>query len=154
MGDVADRLWLAYNSFSSEIAVQEDEGPDLRLRFAVRGRGAPPEKAGMALQLCLKEGEELITGTGLRVRLGSEKLTLSPNQIGGRIEHHGWKLSTDATVSLTWPVFPYNPYRGGPEIHLDRAVGVLSAPLTWTPNHAHPAEQTIEFRLSVSRASR
>ncbi|MEN6602670.1 MAG: hypothetical protein ABFD86_09650, partial [Bryobacteraceae bacterium] len=109
MGDAADRLWLAYNSFSSEIAVQEDKDSDLRLRFAIRGRGAPPERAGMALQLCLKEGEELVTGTGLRVRLGPEKLTLSPREIGGRIEHHGWKLSTDAQVSLTWPVFPYNP---------------------------------------------
>lgn len=154
MGDAADRLWLAYNSFSSEIAVQEDKDSDLRLRFAIRGRGAPRERAGMALQLCLKEGEELITGTGLRVRLGAEKLTLSPDQIGGRIEHHGWKLSTDAPVSLTWPVFPYNPYRGGPEIHLERAVGVLSVPLTWPANHTPPAEQTIEFRLSVSRASR
>jgi hypothetical protein len=96
------------------------------LRFAVRGRGAPPEKAGMRCSYA-QGGRGTDYRTGLRVRLGSEKLTLSPNQIGGRIEHHGWKLSTDATVSLTWPVFPYNPYRGGPEIHLDRAVGVFEA---------------------------
>jgi hypothetical protein len=147
MADTVDRLWLAYNSFSSEIVIPAAEGPDLRLRFAVRGRGAPPEKARLALQLCLKEGEELETGAGLRVRLSGERLHLDPAQIGGSLHHHGWTLETRAGTSLDWPAYPYNPYRGGPEISLERAVGVLSVPLNLK------VEKVIEVKLTVPHAA-
>ncbi len=152
MGDIVDRLWVAHNTFSAELILPRPAPSELVLRFVVHGRGAPPEAARLALQLCLKEGEELETGTGLRVRLGRDKLTLGPDQIGGRLRHHGWTLTTDAGVSLEWPVFPYNPYRGGPEIRLDRAIGLLSTPLALKADPAkfvRPSEQTIEFKLAV-----
>jgi hypothetical protein len=40
MGDVADRLWLAYNSFSWMIAVQE-----MKARTSVAIRGPRPRRA-------------------------------------------------------------------------------------------------------------
>ena len=42
---------------------------------------------------------------------------------------------------LTWPVYPFNPYRNGPETDLTHAVGTISVKLT--------GKQTLGFALEA-----
>jgi hypothetical protein len=62
------------------------------------------------------------------------------------------KLKDDAT--LEWPVYPYNPYRNGPETLLKHAVALLQIPLNLKAQKEHwmqPHEHTIELRFQVPR---
>ncbi|HWQ53956.1 MAG TPA: hypothetical protein VN442_09735 [Bryobacteraceae bacterium] len=152
MTDAADRLWLAYNSFFSEIEVPRATGSGMDIRFKISGRGPAPESARLALQLVLHPGEELETAAGVRVRLDQQRVTLNSTEIAGAIRHHGWSIETGADCSLVWPVYPYSPYRNGPETRLDRAVGVLTFPLrlkSEKDRFVRPNEQVISVRLKV-----
>src|SRR5262249_13209050 len=56
----------------------------------------------------------------------------------------------------TWPVYPFGPYRNGPETGLTHAVGALSVPLRVQaqpgsqPSSAHPRTQEIAFTLEAN----
>jgi hypothetical protein len=106
----------------------------------------------LTLQLCLKAGEVLETGTGKRLTLGPDRIELDAADLGGLIRHHGWTLKTDSAARLVWPVYPFNPYANGPETSLHNAVATLSVPvvLKLSPRKAiQPHEQEISFTLSV-----
>ena len=109
MGEGRDRLSLAYNSFFSDLFAESAER-EVKLRFVISGKGHPPEEAFLDLQLVLHPGEVLETGAGKRITLGSERVELGPEQIGGWLGHHGWRLRVDPGARLTWPVEPFNPY--------------------------------------------
>src|SRR5262249_49741275 len=123
-----------------------------RMRFVLTGKGEPADEAALNLQLVLKAGEVLETAGGKKITLGAERVELSPEDLGGSISHHGWTLKVDPTASLTWPVYPFNPYANGPETSLDYAVARLSVPLR-KPGAEHrgfrPAEQEILLDLEV-----
>ena len=80
----------------------------------------------MTLQLVLKPGQTLETGTGRKIILGKDKIELSDEELGGLIRHNGWTLRLPRGMRLTWPVYPYNPYRAKPETELALAIGTLS----------------------------
>jgi hypothetical protein len=153
MNDKEDRLSLAYNTFFSDLYVPAPSEKEVRLRFVMTGKGDPPEEAQLNIQLVLKAGEVLETASGKKITLGTERLELSPDDLGGTIRHHGWTLKADPTASLTWPIYPYNPYQNGPEKTLDYAVGRLSVPLqtrkTTDQRHFRPSEQEILLSLEV-----
>ena len=90
----------------------------------------------------LRSGEILETGGGKRVKLSTEPLRLSPEDIGGWIRHGGWTLKTDAPVELEWPVYPYNPYSARPETGLAHAVGACRLEL-------EPRSQVVDFTLET-----
>ena len=69
------------------------------------------------------------TAAGKKITLGSEQLELAPDAIGGWIRHHGWTLQVDPSAQLIWPIYPFNPYRNGPETDLHHAVAALSIPI-------------------------
>ena len=146
-----DRLSLAYNTFFTDLYVPPPSQHDLQLRFAMTGRGEPPPEAQLNLQLCLKAGETLETAAGRKILLGTERVELGPDELGGWIHHHGWRLKTDPTARLTWPIYPHNPYADAPETTLERAVGVVSVPLQLGANggkHIRPNVQEIYFTLT------
>jgi hypothetical protein len=150
MGDASDRLSLAYNSFFCDLFVPAPSETEQNLRFAITGKGDPPDDARLTLQLCLKPGEVLETAAGRTISLSADRIELPAEAIGGWIRHHGWMLKTDAAAQLTWPVYPFNPYANGPEKSLDHAVGALSVPLQLKPGRfIRPGEQEITFGLSV-----
>jgi len=45
-------------------------------------------------------------------------------------------------MQLTWPVYPFNPYRNKPETDLGQAIGTLSVPLK-------AENQEFQFALDV-----
>src|SRR5262249_40095164 len=100
--------------------------------------------------LCLKAGEVLETANK-KVVLSDERIDLGPEQIGGWIRHHGWTLHVDPTSRLTWPVYPFNPYRNAPETGLAHAVGALSTPLKVKDQPGSQFRtQDISFKLETS----
>jgi hypothetical protein len=154
MGEAADRLSLAYNSFWADLFVPRPDESRLRLRFVINGKGEPPEEARLTLQLCLKAGEVVETGAGRRFTAGAEPIALSPEELGGSLGHHGWSLETPPGARLAWPVYPFNPYADGPETGLEYAVAALSVPLRLKAQpgrYVRPQEQEIAFSISAGR---
>jgi hypothetical protein len=146
MGKDEDQLSLAYNTFFSNLHVPLPS-PERVLLHYVLTRTARQEKAQLNLQLCLKPGEELETAQGL-VTLGTQPLSVGWDLPGGWVRHHGWKLSVDKAATLTWPIYPYNPYSAAPEESLDHAVGVLSVPFKLTrQNEADSGLDKIEISV-------
>jgi hypothetical protein len=151
MGETIDRLSLAYNTFFNDLYVPNPSEKELQFRFVITGKGKPPEEANLTVQLCLKAGEELETARK-KIVLGSERIELSAEEIGGRIRHHGWTMEVGPAARLAWPVYPHNPYTDSPETALEYAVGALSVPLALKEQpgqHVRPHEQEIAFRLTV-----
>jgi dienelactone hydrolase len=149
MSEARDRLGLAYNTFFTELEVATPSENRAAFHFSVVERGRL-EEAQLTLQLCLKAGELLETAKS-RIVLGESRVELKPEEIGGWIRHHGWTLTVDPTARLTWPVYPFNPYRNGPETNLSRAVGALSVPLRPRAKSAgQPRMQEIAFTLEAN----
>lgn len=151
MGEKGDRLSLGYNTFFTDLYVTPSTDA-LSWRFSISGRGRPGPDTRLNLQLCLKSGEALVTESGQRVQLGVEPVELAPDQLGRRIQHHGWTLELPAGATLAWPVYPHNPYTNAPETNIDFAVARLSIPITLKPRpgkyiRAHELE--LPFRLRV-----
>jgi hypothetical protein len=122
------------------------------LRFVISGRGTPAADPRLTLQLCLKAGEPLETGSGKKIAIGSERIELDGPALGGLLRHHGWTLAVDPSARLVWPVYPHNPYADAPETSLDRAVAALSVPLELKPRpgkYVRPREQEIVFKLTA-----
>ncbi|MEX0717157.1 MAG: hypothetical protein WD066_11235 [Planctomycetaceae bacterium] len=149
-GTDPDALTLAYDTFYAVLRVPRPEGGKLRLR-ADLAHTAARQSARMTLQLILHPGEELETAAGGKYVLGEEKLELGPEQLGGWIKHHGWKIELPDTARLDWPVYPYNPYADARETSLSRAVGALWAPVQLRSGGGGPRNvgQRIEFVFDV-----
>jgi hypothetical protein len=152
MSDAQDRLSLAFNTFFSDLYVPAPSDTKVSLRFVITGRGRPGDNPMLTLQLKLKPDETLETGAGRKIVLGSERIDLGPDGLGGWIRHHGWTLRVDPGTRLVWPVYPFNPYANAPEKDLEQAVGALHTPLTLKPEagrYIRPNEQQITFVLEV-----
>ncbi len=152
MADSGDRLSLAYNTFFVDVYPSVTENNAVALRFVISGKGKSPEEARLNLQLCLKAGESLETGTGRKFTLGADRIEVSPEVLGGSVHLQGWTLHADPTARLVWPVYPYNPYADAPESTLEHAVGVLSVPIVLKDDNRRfirPHEQEISFSLEV-----
>ncbi len=150
MNDAQDRLSLAYNTFFSDLYVPTPSERELSLRFVITGRGRPADDPQLTLQLCLKAGETLETGTGRKITLNGERIELQ--DLGGWISHRGWKLKLDPTAKLVWPMYPHNPYSDKPETDIRYAVGALSVPLrlkSQPDRYIRTNEQEIVFGLEV-----
>jgi len=119
MGEEQDRLSLAYNTFFSDLYVSKPSASALQFHFSITGRGRPAEDAQLTLQLYLKQGEALVTGTGRKIMVGRARIDLTPADLGGSILHRGWILNFDPTAYLVWPIYPHNPYTDAPENSVD-----------------------------------
>jgi hypothetical protein len=147
-----DRLSLAYNTFFSDLYITAPTENAISLRFVITGRGRPADDPRLTLQLCLKPGEMMETGTGKKITLGSERIELQPADLGSWISHRGWKLTLDPTAQLVWPVYPHNPYSNSPETDIKNAVGALSVPLRLKSEqgrYIRTNEQEIAFALEA-----
>jgi hypothetical protein len=152
MDEKQDRLSLAFNTFFSDLYMPRPSENELSFRFVISGRGEPAEDPRLTLQLCLKAGEPLETGSGRKVMLGADRVELPPADLNGLIRHHGWTMKVDPTARLVWPVYPHNPYANAPETNIEYAVGALSIPLRLKSRPGHyirANEQEIAFTLRV-----
>lgn len=128
ISDSVDKLSLAYNVFFANILFPRATDHQLDVEVHHFYKWGEAETA-MNIQLMLKSGAELETASGNRYRLGREPLQLDSEAIGGVLRHNGWTIKVPAGSVLRWPVFPFNPYKDGPETELSKAVGRLTIPL-------------------------
>ena len=152
MGERGDSLAVAFNTFFAEVEVAEPTAKSLPFRFVITGRGRPSPESQLTLQLCLKAGEKLETGAGKQVVLGREHIEFGPEDLGGWIRHHGWRLSLDPAARLVWPVYPFHPYTNKLETSLDHAVAALAVPLRLEArqgSYIRPREREISFVLAI-----
>jgi hypothetical protein len=150
MANSEDRLSLAYNTFFNDLYVKAGAG--LSLRFVISGRGTPGPDTRLNLQLCLKSGETLETGSGKKITLGTERVELTAADLQKRIKHHGWTLDLPDGAMLTWPLYPHNPYSDTPETSIAYAVGRLSVPIPLKAQrgrYVRANELELPFRLAV-----
>jgi hypothetical protein len=142
MADERDRLGLSYPTFFGEVEIPTPDVDRLQVRVVVTETGRGRLKEGqLTLQLCLKAGEELETAAST-IKLSDKPLALGPKELGGVIRHRGWTLKVDPTARLTWPVYPFNPYRNKPETELRHAVAALTVPIQVKP----PTRSTLPWR--------
>jgi hypothetical protein len=149
-----DRLSLGYNSFWADVLAPRPQPEKCDFRVAITGVGAPADEPRLTLQLVLKPGETLETGAGRKLTVGSERIELSPEDLGGWIRHHGWTMTFDSTARLVWPVYPWNPYGDAPEKNLGAAVAALTMPLRMKSQPGHsvrPKEQEFAFSISTGK---
>ena len=141
MNEQVDRLALAYNVFFAVLDAPKPSEKQLKFRFATTYKWGDA-LSRFNLQLVLKPGETLETGSGRKIILGKEKIELSGEDFGGLIRHNGWTLHLPPGMRLNWPVYPFNPYRDSPETELEQAIGTLSMPLK-------AEDQELQFMLEV-----
>jgi len=128
MSEKSDRLALAYNAFFATIDVPKPTAKKLTFDIATTYKYGDAVSE-LNLQLVLKPGMVLETGSGKKIKLGEDKIELGDAELGGWIKHNGWTMQIPPGAHLSWPVYPYNPYMGKPEIDLSNAVGRLFIPL-------------------------
>jgi hypothetical protein len=141
MNNVGDTLSLAYNIFYADLVFPRPSGNQLSFKMQTHYKWGDAITE-FNLQLMLTAGEELITGAGKKYVLGTGKLELTDADLGGSIEHHGWKLTLPKGMKLTWPVYPFNPYRDANETEISKAIGRLSIPLK-------QEDEEMQFSISV-----
>jgi hypothetical protein len=141
MNEKMDQLALAYNVFFVVLEVPRPSEKELKFRFITTYKWGDAESR-FNLQLMLKSGETLETGTGKKIILSKEKIELGDEELGGLILHNGWTLHLPPGMHLSWPVYPFNPYRDKPETELAQAIGTLSTLL-------RSENQEFEFSLEV-----
>ncbi len=129
MEEESDRLALSYHTFFAELNVPVPSGKKLEFTFHTTYKWGDAVSK-LNLQLVLKPGQPLVCGNGRQFIPGNDRIELAEEELGGSIQHNGWNLKLPTGASLTWPVYPFNPYSNGPETILEHAVAVLSFPLS------------------------
>jgi hypothetical protein len=128
MEATADRLALAYLTFFGVIEVPKPSPQQIGFRITTTYKWGDASSQ-LNLQLILKAGQTLETGTGIKMMLGRDRIELGDDELNGSIAHNGWRLKVPPGAHLIWPVYPFNPYADAPETELDHAIGILSFPL-------------------------
>jgi hypothetical protein len=141
MGEKSDRLAIAYNTYFAILEVPKPSEKQIKFHFTTTYKWGDAT-SGMTLQLVLKPGEMLETGTGKKLMMGTDKIELGDKELGGMIKQNGWTLHLPPGMHLSWPVYTYNPYKGKPETDLIHAVGALYITLK-------PENQEFPFILEV-----
>jgi hypothetical protein len=120
-----DKLSLAYNVFYATIEVPKPTTDKLSFDIRTVYKWGDADTR-MNLQLVLKSGMELVTGSGKKITLGAEPVFLDSADVNGLITHNGWTMHVPASAKLYWPVYPFNPYADAPEKDIIKAVGRLT----------------------------
>lgn len=142
LNEKGDTLSLAYNVFYADLIFLPPSKNKLPLKVQTHYKWGDAISE-FNLQLVLTAGEELVTGNGKKYVLGSDRLELTDAELGGSIQHHGWKLDVPKGMKLTWPVYPFNPYRNANETDITKAIGRLSVPL-------QQKDEEMEFFITVN----
>ena len=123
-----DKLALAYNVFFASVEVPRPNEKKLSLNIRTTYKwGEAVSK--LNLQLILKSGQEISTGSGKKFILGDSKIDLDDKALGGLLIHNGWTLHLPPGLHFSWPVYPFNPYKDALETDISKAIGLLTLPL-------------------------
>lgn len=141
MNERIDKLALAYNVFFASVEIPKPSEKKLLFDVVTYYKWGEAV-SNFNLQLMLKAGQKIVTGSGRIYVLGNSKIELGDEELKGSIRHNGWTFHFPAGFHLTWPVFPFNPYKDAPETSLSNAIGRLSRPL-------HAKDEHLKFSIEV-----
>ncbi|MEO8764604.1 MAG: hypothetical protein ABI416_09975, partial [Ginsengibacter sp.] len=141
MDERSDRLAIAYNTYFAILEVPKPSEKQIKFHFTTTYKWGDAT-SGMTLQLVLKPGDTLETGSGKKITPGTDKVELDDKDLGGVLKHNGWILHFPPGMHLSWPVYTYNPYKGKAENDLVHAIATLSIPLK-------PENQEFPFTLET-----
>lgn len=102
-------LDLTYGPETCRVRVAVKDDRTLEYQIETTTAGELPVAAH--LTLIPHMDRPLETGGGETLTLGDEPVSLSPEQVGGQVNHAGYRLQLPPTASLHWPALPHNPYR-------------------------------------------
>ena len=141
MNENMDKLTLAYNVFFASMEFPKPSEKKMLFDVVIYYKWGEAV-SNFNLQLMLKSGQEIMTGSGKKYILGTNKIELGDEELKGSIQHNGWTFHFLPGFHLTWPVFPFNPYKDAPETDLFRAIGRLSLPI-------HTKDEHLTFSIEV-----
>ena len=101
-------LDLTYGPSTCTIRVQPRGADKLLLALAATMETQLP--IATHLTLLPRMGEELRPGRAPAVKLSTEPLEFSPEQLGGKLTYAGVTFTLPPEASLHWPALPHNPY--------------------------------------------
>jgi len=142
MNEKSDRLSLAYNVFYANVEVPKPSEKKLAIKVNTIYKWGEANSE-FNLQLVLKDGQEIVTGSGKKYVLGKDNIELGDDELKGILQHNGWTMHIPSGFHLTWPVYPFNPYQDAPETDIEKAVGRLTTPLQWK-------DETFNFEIEVN----
>ncbi len=102
-------LDLTYGPESCRIRVQPLD--ETTLEYTIEATENSDLPVAAHLTLIPHMNTTLQTGTGEKVNITDEPLSVSPETLGGRVTYAGYCLHLPPTASLHWPALPHNPYR-------------------------------------------
>lgn len=102
-------LDLSYGPETCRIRIEVKDERSLVYRIEASRESPLPVMAH--LTLLPKAGETLEVGGGKQITLGDEAMTLTPEELGGRLDYAGCRFKLPDGASLYWPALPHNPYR-------------------------------------------
>jgi len=102
-------LGLSYGEETCRIQIEPRDDRTLDYRIEATAVSGLPVVAH--LTLIPRFGKTLLTAGGEKVTIGEKPVLLSPEQLGGRLTHAGYRVHLPSTASLHWPALPHNPYR-------------------------------------------
>ena len=120
---------LSYGPERCRIRVQPINEKTLQYSIEATTSSGLPVAAHLTLIPHLNETLE--TGGGEKITLSESPISLSAEEVGGIVNHAGYRLHLPESVTLHWPVLPHNPYR--------------------KDGHATPAEGRIEIRIPFDK---
>ena len=124
-GTDKDAVTLVYAGQQCAIEVRILSRERLLARLSV----APGSSTRGQLPFKLSAKSRLTTDSGETYTIGREPFTIIAGASGDAVVHEGWRLHLPAGSSLTWPVFPFNPYAADGAAPIEEAMAVLSLPL-------------------------
>ena len=120
-------LDLHYGSEVCTVTATPVDANRLRIEVASTCHSAGPFECH--LTLIPRLSEPVVPASGAELLLGEDPFDVSGSNLGGWIQHAGWKLSVPDQARLVWPVLPHNPYKKAGDATLDEARLVLILPL-------------------------
>lgn len=101
-------LALDYGPEKCEINVEPTD--DSTLKIHVRATTDSGRPVAAHLTFLPHMGTKLSSEGGFAKKIGDKVFAISGKELGGWIEHAGWRLAIPITATVTWPVLPHNPY--------------------------------------------
>jgi len=101
-------LLLAYDGERCEIVAEPVNDTTLNIRLKATTKSGMPVAAHITL--IPHTGHAFTSERGTQRVLNDEPFNLTSKDLGGWIEHAGWRLSLPEGSTVTWPVMPHNPY--------------------------------------------
>jgi hypothetical protein len=135
-----NQLTLAYGDATCTVRVEFVDDRHTKITYALTTNSSLPIEAHIPLLVHMQEPWE---SARTKFTFTEQPFSLTHDQLGDYLSHHGCKITLPPTAKLTWPVLPHNQYvkDGSPKPAEGRAVITL-------PLGKVPSESSVEIEVN------